>query len=150
MEHEYVKSRALTFSISSGERSNTLFRYGEFASRPFTYFSIKARRELLISTRRVANLPELGMASKNMQIVVTSHSPDLLDDKSISEENILAVVNKNGETKIGPLDQAGKSAIRDRLYTAGELLRLGQMEPDETLIESVTTNQLELFPDDKI
>ncbi len=90
----------------------------------------------------------LRMASKNTQIVVTSHSPDLLDDKSISEENILAVVNKNGETRIGPLDSAGKSAIRDRLYTAGELLRLGQMEPDEALIDNVPLNQLELFADD--
>lgn len=34
------------------------------------------------------------------------------------------------ETKIGPLDDAGRSAIRDRLYTAGELLRLGQLTPD--------------------
>ena len=91
----------------------------------------------------------LRMASSITQIVVTSHSPDLLDDKDISDENILAVVNKNGETMIGPLDNAGRSAIRDRLYTAGELLRLNQIEPDEVALKKITSDQLELFAEYK-
>ncbi len=89
----------------------------------------------------------LRTASKSAQIAVTSHSPDLLDDKEIADETILAVVNRNGETKIGPLDDAGKSAIRDRLYTAGELLRLNQLEPDETAVNNVPAGQLDLFAD---
>lgn len=84
-------------------------------------------------------------ASEVAQILVTSHSPDLLDDKEIADENILAVVNLDGETRIGSLDEAGKTAIRDRLYTAGELLRLNQIEPDEGLLRSVPSHQLELF-----
>jgi predicted ATPase len=92
----------------------------------------------------------LCLASKRTQIAVTSHSPDLLDDKDIRDDNILAVVNKNGETKLGPLDQAGKKAVRDRLYTAGELLRLNQIEPDEDSISVTTPNQLELFADYKL
>lgn len=89
----------------------------------------------------------LRSASKKTQVAVTSHSPDLLDDKDIVDENILAVVNKNGETKIGPLDSAGKSAIRDRLYTAGELLRLNQLEPDEAAVDNIPAIQYELFTD---
>lgn len=89
----------------------------------------------------------LRTASKVTQIAVTSHSPDLLDDKDIPNDSILAVVNKNGETKIGPPDQAGRSAIRDRLYTAGELLRLNQLEPDEEATDKVPPSQLELFAD---
>ena len=84
-------------------------------------------------------------ASETTQILVTSHSPDLLDDKEIADENILAVINRGGETRIGPLDKAGKTAIRDRLYTAGELLRLNQMEPDEEYLNSISTGQMELF-----
>jgi predicted ATPase len=91
----------------------------------------------------------LRAASKITQIAVTSHSPDLLDDKDIGDESILAVVNKNGETKIAPPDQAGRSAIRDRLYTVGELLRLNQLEPDEEATEKIPPSQLELFADYK-
>ncbi|MGD9873678.1 MAG: AAA family ATPase [Kiritimatiellia bacterium] len=87
----------------------------------------------------------LRAAADVTQIVVTSHSPDLLDDKEIADEHIQAVVNRNGETIIGPLDSAGRTAIKDRLYTAGELLRLNQMEPDQDALNMVTAAQLELF-----
>jgi predicted ATPase len=83
----------------------------------------------------------LRAASTITQIAVTSHSPDLLDDKDIGDESILAVVNKNGETKIAPPDEAGRSAIRDRLYTVGELLRLNQLEPDEEATEKIPPSQ---------
>lgn len=82
-------------------------------------------------------------ASRKTQIIVTSHSPDLLDDKDISESCIWPVINENGETKIGPLDLAGKKAIRERLYTPGELLRMSQLEPD--CAEYTTSTQPELF-----
>ncbi len=63
------------------------------------------------------------------QVLVTSHSPDLLDDPEIRNEEILPVVAEQGETRIAALDDAGKEAIRDRLYTPGELLRLDQLRP---------------------
>jgi predicted ATPase len=91
----------------------------------------------------------LCSASKRMQIAVTSHSPDLLDDKDISDDSILAVVNKNGETKLGPLDHAGRKAVREKLYTAGELLRLGPIEPDEDALKAIPQNQLDLFMDEQ-
>jgi predicted ATPase len=87
----------------------------------------------------------LYTAARSTQVVVTSHSPDLLEDKGVEEQSIVGVVNLNGETKIGPLDEAGRSAIRDRLYTAGELLRLGQLVPDIGRINAMPASQLELF-----
>ncbi len=87
----------------------------------------------------------LRAASRNTQVLVTSHSPDLLDDKAISDEHILAVTMDAGETRIGPVDEAGRSAIRDKLYTVGELLRLNQLNPDETAVRNVNPRQLELF-----
>ena len=87
----------------------------------------------------------LTAASRHTQVVVTSHSPDLLDDKSISDENVLAVTNRNGETIIGPVDPAARSAIRENLFTAGELLRLSQISPDLEQIEKTPESQLELF-----
>ena len=47
----------------------------------------------------------------------------MLDDKDILDESIFAVVNRNGETTIAPPDEAGRSAIRNRRYTAGEVER---------------------------
>ena len=87
----------------------------------------------------------LKTASRHTQVLVTSHSPDLLDDKSISDENILAVTNRNGDTLIGPADAAGRSAIQDNLFTAGELLRLNQLTPDLEEVEKTPERQLELF-----
>jgi len=71
----------------------------------------------------------LNDASKNTQIIVTSHSPDLLDDYGVSAEHIRAVISEGGVTRIALLDEAGKTAINDRLYTPGELLRLNQLTP---------------------
>jgi len=85
-------------------------------------------------------------ASRHTQIAVTSHSPDLLDDKDVSADSILVVTNKGGETRIGPLDESGKTAIRDRLYTAGELLRSTSLEPDLSN-EGMSKRPLTLFAD---
>lgn len=72
----------------------------------------------------------LNDASSDTQILVTSHSPDLLDDEDIPSESILAVRSDKGITHIAPLDRAGKESLKARLYTAGELLRMDQLSPD--------------------
>ena len=87
-------------------------------------------------------IDSLQDASERVQVLVTSHSPDLLDNPSIPDDAILAVVAENGETRIGPLDHAGKSLLRERLYTAGELLRLNQLSPDPVASQP---RQLDLF-----
>jgi predicted ATPase len=81
-------------------------------------------------------------ASQHTQVIVTSHSPELLDDDSISDSSILAVSSSEGTTIVGRMDDAGREAIRNRLYTVGELLRLDQISPvaftQEELLHSVT------------
>jgi predicted ATPase len=85
-------------------------------------------------------------ASENTQVIVTSHSPDLLDDASIAADEVLAVTAEAGATRIGPLDDAARSALRDRLYTAGELLRLGQLRSDPTASGQSDEEESQLFP----
>lgn len=87
----------------------------------------------------------LTKASATTQVMVTSHSPDLLDDRSIQPEHILAVVSEGGETRIGPLDSASISVMRDHLFSAGELLRLNQLKPDESFLREQSGKQTELF-----
>lgn len=60
-------------------------------------------------------------------MLVTSHSPDLLDNQDIAPESLLAVDNHDGVTRIRPVDQAAKSVLIKKLFTPGELLRLGQL-----------------------
>ena len=69
-------------------------------------------------------------ASQRLQVIITSHSPELIEDKSLPVESIFAVVSENGETHIGPIDKIGRGILRDKLATAGELLRAGQLTPD--------------------
>jgi predicted ATPase len=83
-------------------------------------------------------------AADHAQVFVTSHSPDLLDNEAIPDESILAVLAEDGETKIGALDEAGRSALRDHLYTAGELLRMNQLRPDP-IATQLNAEQLALF-----
>lgn len=85
-------------------------------------------------------------ASRTVQILVTSHSADLLDDHDLPHEVIRAVEATGGRTEIAPIDEASRSVLRDRLYTAGELLRSGQLAPDRSAIPSGT--QLRLFGED--
>lgn len=90
-------------------------------------------------------LDGLREASHSTQIIVTSHSGDLLDDEKLDEGSILAVYAAGGSTHIAPLDQAGRTALLKRLYTPGELLRMDQLRPDPGSAPKEVDKQLHLF-----
>ena len=83
-------------------------------------------------------------AAERAQVLVTSHSTDLLDDAEIPPASVIAVLAEDGETHIGPLDEVGRSVLLDHLYTVGELLRMNQLDPDPSL-SKLDPNQLQLF-----
>ena len=93
-------------------------------------------------------LGALREASETTQVLVTSHSPDLLDDENIATDSLLAVSANAGATQIAPIDPTGRGALRDRLYTAGELLRLDQLRPDLELVDNARYVQSTLFAED--
>jgi hypothetical protein len=84
-------------------------------------------------------------ASRLTQVLVTSHSPDLLDDSGISPGAIISVASRHGETILGPADAAARDSIRDRLFTSGELPRLNQIDVDESAAQKITGTQSDLF-----
>lgn len=91
-------------------------------------------------------LSALREGARNCQILVTSHSPELLDNPDISTESLLAVENQDGLTVIGQIDSAGREALRDKLFTPGELLRQNQLAPDAKSVRDVSDErQLKLF-----
>lgn len=85
-------------------------------------------------------LDALRDASDSRQVLVTTHSPDLLDSSTISPEELLAVRSIDGNTVVGKVDPAGQKALLDSLFTPGELLRVDQLAP-----RSNDSLQLELF-----
>lgn len=89
-------------------------------------------------------------ASRHTQIIVTSHSPDLLDHEGLETDAILAVIAEKGTTQIAPIDAVGRSVLRERLYTAGELLRQNQLVPDPEVLSRVDYRQLSLFDNQKV
>ncbi|MFP4052548.1 MAG: AAA family ATPase [Phycisphaerae bacterium] len=81
-------------------------------------------------------------ASKGTQVIVTSHSPELLDLSEIGENNILGVVSENGTTQVARVIEGSRKALRQGLFTAGELLRMEQLMP----CREDNGRQLPLFP----
>ncbi len=81
-------------------------------------------------------LDALRDAADTTQIIIITHSPDLLDDKEFDPESILAVEAHNGITVIAGVDEASKSVVRDRLYTTGELLRINQLQPNLASVDA--------------
>ena len=81
--------------------------------------------------------------SRHAQVIVTSHSPELLDASDVSAEEIVSVMAEQGKTLIAPLDEATRSTLTERLYTAGELLKTNQLTPDLDAVPE--PKQLRLF-----
>lgn len=87
----------------------------------------------------------LRQASRRVQVLVTTHSPEILDDERITADEILSVVSTGGVTEIARLDRAARDALLQQLYTPGELLRLHQLEPDPEELGRLRALQLSLF-----
>jgi predicted ATPase len=106
-----------------------LFQRSDVGSKP-TMVAIEEPETGLHPAGAGILLDALREGATRGQVIVTSHSPDLLDNRAIMSEWILAVDASHGSTMIAPLDAAGRSTLRDRLYTAGELLRMDQLKPE--------------------
>jgi hypothetical protein len=75
-------------------------------------------------------LDALRDASGRAQVIVTTHSADLLDSYDLRADTILAVSAEEDTTSVAPLDEAARRAIQLGTHTPGELLRLGQLTPE--------------------
>ncbi len=70
-----------------------------------------------------AVLDLLYYAKDFMQVIATTHSPDLLDAKWINDGHLRIVNWEDGVSKINPVSEAVRGIIRDHLMEAGELMR---------------------------
>ncbi len=86
-------------------------------------------------------------ASVHRQVLVTSHSPELLDSPEVTDSQLVSVISEGGKTVISGLDAKTRDVLKQRLFTAGELLKRGQLEPDRSSAV-VDPEQLKLFEGD--
>ncbi len=70
-------------------------------------------------------LDAIREAALRTQVLVTSHSAELLDGTPV--DSIIAVTADQRGTRLGTLDEVSRSVLRDGLFTAGELLRMDQL-----------------------
>ena len=110
-----------------------------------TFIGIEEPETALHPGASAALREALERASEHAQIIVTSHSPDLLDDFAISPDALLVVAAEAGVTRIVPLGQGSRDVMREHLFSAGELLRLNQLQPDPILLHVDTMRQTEIF-----
>lgn len=76
-------------------------------------------------------LDVLRLASRSMQVVVTTHSPDILDAKWIEDGHLRILNWEDGCTRIGHVSRAVRTVLKEHLMGAGELLRSNALTAEE-------------------
>lgn len=89
-------------------------------------------------------------AAADIQVIVTTHSPELLDAaKWLQKENLRCLVWEKGVSHILETDDSVRDILKDHLAGAGELLRSNALNPSEFRLftRSFKPEQLMLFSD---
>ncbi|MBI5211401.1 MAG: AAA family ATPase [Elusimicrobia bacterium] len=94
-----------------------------------------------------AVLDLIRRAAKSMQVVVTTHSPELLDAKWIQDNNLRIVIWKEGASHALMPSQATRKVLKDHLMGAGELLRSNALHGEELFSAEDDLRQGNLFED---
>jgi predicted ATPase len=95
-----------------------------------------------------AVLDLLRHASRYMQVVVTTHSPELLDADWIEDQHLRLVSWQEGATRISEVSDATRQALREHLMGAGELLRSNALRPPANLFAEPELQQPTLFDEE--
>ena len=83
-----------------------------------------------------AILGAMGEAERMRQVIVATHSPEMLDSDDVASEQILPVEMSDSGTVIAPMDGDTRDMLREHITTAGELLRQGQLQPQKPVSDS--------------
>ena len=76
-------------------------------------------------------LDVLRHAGRFMQVVATTHSPDVLDAKWLQDRNLRIASWESGTTRVSAVSPAVRVGLREHLMGAGELLRANAMTAAE-------------------
>jgi len=80
----------------------------------------------------------LDDATQRTQIVLTTHSAELLSSPNITPAQVLVVRNRDGKTQITPMDPASREIINEDLYSLSDLQRMDKLDLDEADVQRQT------------
>jgi predicted ATPase len=83
-----------------------------------------------------AILDVVSLATTKMQVVVTTHSPEVLDAKWIRPEHLRVVEWRSGATRVSVVSDVTKRALQEHVMGAGDMLRSDTLRA-EPLFEDV-------------
>ena len=89
-----------------------------------------------------AILDLLRHASRRMQVVVTTHSPDLLDAKWIEDRHLRILTWEKGASGVGEVSEAVRESLSEHLMGAGEMLRANVLTPEPVIDEQMIQPKL--------
>ena len=75
-----------------------------------------------------AILDLLRHAGRHTQVIVSTHSPDVLDAEWIEDRHLRIVDWHEGATRVTPISDASRQVLREHLMGAGELLRSNALD----------------------
>lgn len=126
------KFRAASMSDGTLHALGALVAVNQLAegSSPVRLIAIEEPETALHPAASGALMDALREAATRTRILITTHSPDLLDQIGPERESLLVVQASQGETRVGLVDAASRRVIKGHLGTAGDLLRMDQFDPD--------------------
>ena len=86
----------------------------------------------------------LQLASDKTQVVVATHSPELLEGKWIEGRHLRLVAWEDGSTRVCSIADGARKALAEHLMGAGELLRSDALDAPPL---RNCTDEVELFED---
>jgi predicted ATPase len=89
----------------------------------------------------------IHVARHRAQVVVTTHSPELLDaGKWIEDRHLRVVYWQDGASHVAPIGKASREALRENLMGAGELLRSNVLDTPPFAREVTEPSLFEALP----
>jgi len=144
---EWGKRKRLTFeafSMSDG----TLRSLGLLAAvfqRPTPSLIVIEEPEVTVHPGALGAILDLiRHATRTMQVIITTHSPDVLDAEWLEDRHIRIVDWQEGATHITPLSSGSRESLQEHLMSAGELMRSNALrgapveaKPQTSLFEDI-------------
>ena len=128
------------FNMSDGTLRALGLLTATFQRPPPTVLAIEEPEATVHSGALAVILDILHHASRVTQVVVTTHSPDILDAKWIGGQNLRLIHWNEGITRIAPVSPSVREALRGHLMGAGELLRSNCLTPESSPLEQGAPN----------
>lgn len=132
LRHAEANNRASWFDLTQ-ESDGTLRLLGILAALyqypPLPFIGIEEPEFAVHPGAMTALTDVMKEAARRSQIVITTHSPDVLDQFHV--ENILAVDSNLGITSVGRVSDTQMEAARQNLFTLGELHSMEGLRPAE-------------------